>query len=167
MLRSAGAVWRAGAAARGARACSCRLARAASTDAPGLQFTKVAPGTRPVASWGEREGLLAGAGLSTQCVHAGSAPDPAYNAVAVPIYTSSTYALTDVATTTGFEYARDGNPTRAALEAALTMLERGEGAACTSSGMSAIMLALNLLPKGAQVRSGRAIIHARAVPPYI
>ena len=69
----------------------------------------------------------------------------------VPIYMSSTFAFNDVCTTAGYDYTRSGNPTRAALEKAITMLEGGSGAAATSTGMSAVLLALNLLPRGSHI----------------
>jgi cystathionine gamma-synthase len=79
-------------------------------------------------------------------VHAGVQPDPAYGAVMPPIYQSSTFAFRDVCTNAGYDYTRSGNPTRAALEEAIALLEGGAGATCTATGMSAVLVALNLLP---------------------
>ena len=76
-------------------------------------------------------------------------PIPAYGAVMPPIYQSSTFAFRDVCTNAGYDYTRSGNPTRAALEEALALLEGGAGATCTSTGMSAVIVALNLLPRAA------------------
>lgn len=115
---------------------------------PAYHFAVVPPGTPPRAGWGQRTGLLAGAGLATQCVHAGVQPDPAYGSVMPPIYQTSTFAFSDVCTNAGFDYTRSGNPTRACLEEAIATLEGGEAATCTSTGMSAILVALNLLEKG-------------------
>ena len=56
-------------------------------------------------------------GLATKAIHAGYRPDPATGAVNTPIYASSTFAQDGVGGLRGgFEYARTGNPTRAALE---------------------------------------------------
>ena len=120
---------------------------------PSYHFKVVKPGTPPVAGWGSRDTILEtdGVGKGTLCVHAGCAPDPAHHAVMVPIYMSSTFAFNDVCTTAGYDYTRSGNPTRAALEKAIAMLEGGSGAAATSTGMSAVLLALNLLPKGSHI----------------
>lgn len=118
---------------------------------PAYHFTIVPPGTPARAGWTERAGLVPDAHPGTQCVHAGVQPDPAYGAVMPPIYQSSTFAFRDVCTNAGFDYTRSGNPTRAALEDALTILEGGGGATCTSTGMSAILVALNLLPGGSHV----------------
>ena len=78
-------------------------------------------------------------------------PDPAYGAVMPPIYQTSTFAFRDVCTNAGFDYTRSGNPTRAALEEAIAVLEGGSGATCTSTGMSAVLVALNLLPAGSHL----------------
>jgi cystathionine gamma-synthase len=118
---------------------------------PAYHFTIVPPGTPGQVGWTQRAPLVPGAGLATQCVHAGVAPDPSYGAVMPPIYLSSTFAFRDVCTNAGFDYTRSGNPTRAALEEALALLEGGLGATCTSTGMSAVVLCLNLLPAGSHL----------------
>jgi cystathionine gamma-synthase len=79
------------------------------------------------------------------------APDPAYGAVMPPIYQSSTFAFRDVATVAGYDYTRSGNPTRACLEEAIASLEGGGGATCTTTGMAAVTVALNLLPQGSRL----------------
>ncbi len=118
---------------------------------PAYHFTIVPPGSPARAGWAERPGLVPGAALATQCVHAGVQPDPAYGAVMPPIYQSSTFAFRDVCTNAGYDYTRSGNPTRAALEEAIALLEGGQGATCTSTGMSAVLVALNLLPHGSHL----------------
>ncbi|ACG74472.1 Cystathionine gamma-synthase [Anaeromyxobacter sp. K] len=118
---------------------------------PAYHFTIVAPGTPARAGWAERAPLVPGAALATQCVHAGVQPDPAYGAVMPPIYQSSTFAFRDVCTNAGYDYTRSGNPTRAALEEAIATLEGGAGATCTTTGMAAVLVALNLLPHGSHL----------------
>jgi cystathionine gamma-synthase len=68
-----------------------------------------------------------------------------------PLYLSSTFAFRDVCTNAGYDYTRSGNPTRAALEEAIALLEGGSGATCTTTGMAAVTLALNLLPAGSHL----------------
>jgi cystathionine gamma-synthase len=83
-------------------------------------------------------GHFAQAGLATKAIHAGYRPDPATGAVNTPIYASSTFAQDGVGGLRGgFEYARTGNPTRAALEAALAAVEGGRFGRAFSSGMAA------------------------------
>lgn len=85
-------------------------------------------------------------GFDTEAVHAGTEPDPHFGAVSVPIYQSSTFAFNSVdegadrfaGRADGYIYTRMGNPTVAALEEAVTTLERGHAALATSSGMAAI-----------------------------
>ncbi len=81
---------------------------------------------------------FAKAGLATKAIHAGYRPDPATGAVNAPIYASSTFAQDGVGGLRGgFEYARTGNPTRAALETALAAVEDGSFGRAFSSGMAA------------------------------
>jgi len=82
-------------------------------------------------------------GFATKAIHAGYRPDPATGAVNVPIYASSTFAQDGVGgLRSGFEYARTGNPTRAALEAVLAAVEEGRFGRAFSSGMAATDCAL-------------------------
>jgi cystathionine gamma-synthase len=77
-------------------------------------------------------------GLATRAIHAGFRPDPATGAVNAPIYASSTFAQDGVGGLRGgYEYARTGNPTRAALEAALASVEVASYGRAFSSGMAA------------------------------
>jgi cystathionine gamma-synthase len=85
-------------------------------------------------------------GLATKAIHAGYRPDPATGAVNAPIYTSSTFAQDGVGGLRGgFEYARTGNPTRAALEASLAAVEEGAFGRAFASGMSATDCALRAI----------------------
>ncbi|HSM93713.1 MAG TPA: PLP-dependent transferase [Anaeromyxobacteraceae bacterium] len=118
---------------------------------PAYHFTIVPPGTPAKAGWAGRDALVPGSRTATQCVHAGVLPDPTFGAVMPPIYQSSTFAFRDVCTNAVYDYTRSGNPTRAALETALALLEGGAGATCTSTGMSAVTVALNLLPHGSHL----------------
>lgn len=118
---------------------------------PAYHFTIVPPGTPASVGWMQRAALVPDAQVATQCVHAGVQPDPAYGAVMPPIYQTSTFAFREICTNAGYDYTRSGNPTRAALEEALALLEGGSGATCTSTGMSAVFVALNMLPAGSHV----------------
>jgi cystathionine gamma-synthase len=84
-----------------------------------------------------------GYGFATRAIHAGFRPDPATGAVNAPIYASSTFAQDGVGGLRGgFEYARTGNPTRAALETVLAAVEDGRFGRAFSSGMAATDCAL-------------------------
>ncbi len=118
---------------------------------PAYHFTILPPESTTKAGWGQRPALVPSARAATRCVHAGVQPDPAFGAVMPPLYLSSTFAFKDICTNAGYDYTRSGNPTRASLEEALTILEGGSGATCTSTGMSAVIVALNLLPVGSHL----------------
>lgn len=94
----------------------------------------------------DRTGHQGISGPATRAIHAGYRPDPATGAVNVPIYASSTFAQDGVGGLRGgFEYARTGNPTRAALEASLAAVEEGDFARAFSSGMAATDCALRAM----------------------
>ena len=85
--------------------------------------------------------------FETAAVHAGQDPEPVYGAVNVPIYQNATYLQEEVGTPKVWDYARGGNPTRAAFEAALAALEGGEHCFAFASGMAAeTTLLLTLRP---------------------
>ena len=83
----------------------------------------------------------------TLAVHAGERmPRPDFTPVATPIYHSAAYIYEELdaldgvfaGTREGPVYARYGNPTLTALEAAVAALESGEAALSYASGMAAI-----------------------------
>ncbi|NKI98576.1 cystathionine gamma-synthase [Novosphingobium sp. SG707] len=75
----------------------------------------------------------------------GVATDPAFGAVAPPLYLSTTYEFAGFDQARRYDYGRAGNPTRDLLCDALARLEGGAGAVVTSSGMAAIDLVLGQL----------------------
>lgn len=86
----------------------------------------------------------------TLSVHAGEAPCPVTGASVTPLYQSASYVFSDTGHAAnvfalkekGFIYSRVTNPTVAALEEKLALLEGGVGATCTASGLAASALAL-------------------------
>lgn len=84
-------------------------------------------------------------GFNTRAIHAGKKPDE-FGTLAVPIYQTSTYIFDSAEQggrrfaleEDGYIYSRLGNPTVAALEEKLAMLEGAEAAVACSSGMGAI-----------------------------
>ncbi len=68
-----------------------------------------------------------------------------------PIYASSTFAQSSPGVHTGWEYARTGNPTRAAFERAVAELEGGLAGFAFASGMAAEATLLDLLDEGSHV----------------
>ena len=85
-------------------------------------------------------------GFITKTIHGGIRIDDPHNALATPIYQTSTYIF-DTAEQgarrfaleeEGFIYSRFGNPTTAVLESRVAALENAEAAVSFSSGMAAI-----------------------------
>jgi cystathionine gamma-synthase len=88
---------------------------------------------------------------STRAVRAGIESDTQHGAVVPPLHLSSNYSFAGFGNKRAYDYSRSGNPTRDLLGNALAELEQGAGGVITSSGMSAVALALELVPAGAKV----------------
>ncbi|MDQ3178996.1 MAG: PLP-dependent aspartate aminotransferase family protein [Acidobacteriota bacterium] len=89
--------------------------------------------------------------ITTQLVHAGERRSlPVGLPVANPIYTTTTYTYASMAEidkvfageTPDYIYSRNGNPTVAALEEAMKVIEDGAAASAYASGMAALHAAL-------------------------
>ena len=88
--------------------------------------------------------------ITTQLIH--SIPvDPLTGAVSVPIYQTSTFVQEAPGVNRGYDYARSGNPTRAALEQIIATLENGSTAAAFASGLAAIDAVIKLLEAGDEI----------------
>jgi cystathionine beta-lyase len=87
---------------------------------------------------------------ATQLIH--SIPvDPLTGAISVPIYQTSTFVQEAPGENKGYDYARTGNPTRAALESIVAKLEHGTTGVAFASGLAAIDAVLKLLKSGDEV----------------
>jgi cystathionine gamma-synthase len=84
----------------------------------------------------------------TRAVRAGVATDAACGSVIPPIYLSSTFAFAGFRERRTYDYTRTANPTRDTLSRALAELEGGAGAVVTSTGLSAVLLVVQLLKAG-------------------
>jgi O-acetylhomoserine (thiol)-lyase len=105
-------------------------------------------------------------GFKTRALHAGTPPDPATGARAMPIYMSTSFVFdsTEHAAelfalrTYGNIYSRIGNPTVAAFEERIASLEGGLGAVATTSGLSAqLMAVLSLAQAGDHIVAGASL----------
>ena len=91
----------------------------------------------------------------TSAIHAGFNDDPTTNAVAVPIYQTTSYSFRDTQhgadlfnlAEPGNIYTRIMNPTNDVLEQRITQLEGGVGALALASGMAAITAAVQTLAR--------------------
>lgn len=98
-----------------------------------------------------------GWGFETAAIHAGQDPDPGTGAVVPPISLATTFAQPAVGEPLGYEYARSGNPTRAALEECLAALEGASIGVAFASGLSAEDAVLRTLPDGSAVVLGHDV----------
>lgn len=84
--------------------------------------------------------------IETVAVHSGRQVDEATGAVSAPLHLSTTFERdADGGFRRGFEYSRDDNPNRRALETCLAALEGGANAIAFSSGMAAISASIEAL----------------------
>ena len=91
--------------------------------------------------------------FETQALHAGFNDDPATNAVAVPIYQTTSYSFRDTQhgadlfnlAEAGNIYSRIMNPTCDVLEQRMAAAEGGAASLCLASGMAAITASIQTL----------------------
>ena len=100
---------------------------------------------------GAAPGDAPGPAAATIAVRAGIGTDLHHRAVVPPIHLSSTFEFDGLGGKGQYDYTRSGNPTRDHLGAALAQLEGGVGGIITSTGMSAVTLALQLLRPGDRI----------------
>lgn len=94
--------------------------------------------------------------IETKCLHLEEKIENAedeckslhYGSVSYPIYQTATYAHPAVGQSTGFDYSRLQNPTRAQVEKVVAQLEGGIDALALSSGMAAISLLFEIFKPG-------------------
>lgn len=86
--------------------------------------------------------------LETLCIHGGKVDTDKSGAISTPIYQTATYAHPALGQSTGYDYTRDTNPTRDALEAAMAKLEGGSAALAFASGMAAATALMEMFSPG-------------------
>ena len=90
--------------------------------------------------------------IETLAVHAGRHNDPATGAVAQPIYLTTTFEReADGSYPRGFEYSRESNPNRSALEQCLSALEGGQESLAFASGLAVITACIHAMEPGDHV----------------
>lgn len=82
--------------------------------------------------------------IETTLVQIGNRTDPRTGAVATPIILSTAYGRDGLGESTGWDYTRTKNPTRAILEQGIADLEGGDAGFAMASGMAAIQLVMSL-----------------------
>lgn len=77
--------------------------------------------------------------------------DPLTGAIAVPVYQTSTFVQEAPGVNKGYDYARTGNPTRAALEKIVAQLENGDAGFAFATGLAAIDAVVKLFSTGDEI----------------
>lgn len=104
--------------------------------------------------------------FDTVALHAGQPPEAHTGARAMPIYQSVSFVFQDDdeaasrfdIARSGYVYSRIANPTVAALEERLAMLDDGVGAVATASGMAALHIAfITLCGAGSHIVASRSL----------
>lgn len=91
--------------------------------------------------------------LATKCLY-GNSKERAMEktgAISFPIYQTATYEHPEVGMSTGYDYTRVQNPTRAEVEKVVASLENGKDAIAFSSGMAAITALMEIFSPGEHI----------------
>ncbi|GFO69836.1 cystathionine gamma-synthase [Geomonas limicola] len=86
--------------------------------------------------------------IATQAAQVGLDRETRTGAVTVPIYQTATFRHPGLGQSTGYDYARSGNPTREALEVGMATLDGGARGFAYASGMAAITSLMFLFRQG-------------------
>lgn len=89
--------------------------------------------------------------LETLLVQIGNRSEDRTGTINTPVYFSTAYRHTGIGESTGYDYARTGNPTREVLEKAIAALEEGDRGFACSSGMAAIQTVFSLFGQGDEI----------------
>jgi cystathionine gamma-synthase len=86
--------------------------------------------------------------IESHLAQIGSQSDPDTGAVSFPIYQSTAFRHPQLGQSTGFDYSRTKNPTRAILEQAIAQLESGDQGFACASGMAALQTIFAMFSQG-------------------
>lgn len=86
--------------------------------------------------------------IESRLAQIGSQSEPVTGAVSFPIYQATAFRHPRLGQSTGFDYSRTKNPTRAVLEQAAAELESGDAGFACSTGMAALQTVFALFSQG-------------------
>ncbi len=89
--------------------------------------------------------------LESYLVQCGSRWDSRTGAVSMPVYQTATFRHPGLGQSTGYDYSRSGNPTRAVLEEAMAAIDGGCRGLAFASGMAALDCLGRLLVPGDRI----------------
>lgn len=89
--------------------------------------------------------------IETKCIYGEehNCDSHPFGAVATPIFQTATFSHPGIGKSTGYDYTRVSNPTRAELEQVISSMEGALDTVACSSGMAAVSLCLELFEPGA------------------
>ena len=93
--------------------------------------------------------------IETRLAQIGNKRDDSTGAVSMPVYHSTTFSHPSVGQSTGFDYSRTKNPTRAVLEEEFAHLEQARFGFAFASGMAAVDAVLSLFGQGDHLIASR------------
>ncbi|GGI99576.1 PLP-dependent transferase [Paenibacillus hunanensis] len=86
--------------------------------------------------------------IESRLAQIGSVDEPVTGAINFPIYQSTAFRHPELGKSTGFDYIRTTNPTRAVLEQSVAELESGDAGFACSSGMAALQTIFAMFGQG-------------------
>lgn len=86
--------------------------------------------------------------IESRLAQIGSVSEPVTGAVSYPIYNATAFRHPKLGQSTGFDYSRSKNPTRAVLEEAIADLECGDAGFAFSTGMAALQTIFAMFRQG-------------------
>lgn len=86
--------------------------------------------------------------INTILAQVGLCTDEKTGSISTPIYQTATFRHPVLGQSTGYDYSRTANPTRQALEEAMTKLEKGQAGFAFSSGMAALTAIMLMFSSG-------------------
>ncbi|MFD1886162.1 PLP-dependent transferase [Paenibacillus wenxiniae] len=86
--------------------------------------------------------------IESRLAQIGSVDEPVTGAINFPIYQSTAFRHPELGKSTGFDYIRTTNPTRAILEQSIAELEAGDAGFACSSGMAALQTIFAMFGQG-------------------
>lgn len=89
--------------------------------------------------------------IETSLVQLGNRSETKTGTLNPPVYFSTAYRHEGIGQSTGYDYSRTGNPTRALLEEGIAQLESGDRGFALSSGMAAIQTVMSIFKQGDEI----------------
>jgi cystathionine gamma-synthase len=111
-------------------------------------FLKESAALNPIVRRALHQSISTHHSAATRAVRASVAADPQHGAVIPPLHLSTTFTFEEFGRPRTYDYTRSGNPTRDQLGDAIADMEGARKGIVTATGMSSVLLLLQLLGSG-------------------